>query len=111
MSTDAFPGQDPASTEVVIENPENFHDSLARAVEQVLTGLAPDDRRGILITRLNKETFTVEASNDVPNGTVLEKDSWQRPTIASSAPSHTEGAKPSRPDHPNNGRDDRFTTH
>lgn len=77
------------TTELVIESPGKLQEQLAQAVEQILTTLAPDDRRGILITRRSETSFTVETSSGVPHGTILEQDSWQRPVVTTSR-AHTE---------------------
>ncbi len=81
MPTPVTPGsqQAPEVLQVVAEDPKSLQDDLDRAVEQILATAMPRDRRGVLVTRRSLSLFTVEASNDVPPGTILEKDRWHRP--------------------------------
>lgn len=64
--------------QVVAEDPTSLQDDLNRAVEQIRETAVPGDRRGILVTRRSRSLFTVEASTEVPQGTILERDRWQR---------------------------------
>ena len=73
--------QGPGLLQVVAENPGALQDGLDRAVEELLAAATAGDRRGILITRRSQSLFTVEPSNDVPYGTVLEKDRWHRHAV------------------------------
>lgn len=68
----------PRVLHVVAENPEDLQNGLNAAVVQLRTAATTGDSRGILITRRSRSLFTVEASADVPYGTTIENDRWQR---------------------------------
>lgn len=76
--------QAPGVLHVIAENPESLQNGLDHAVHQIRETSAPEDPRGILITRRSRSLFTVEASTDVPYGTTLEKDRWHRDTTPAS---------------------------
>lgn len=82
--------QAPEVLQVVAKDPKSLEDDLDRAVEQIRAAAVPGDRRGVLITRRSRSLFTVEASNDVPPGTILEKDRWHR-TVAYPSPERGDG--------------------
>lgn len=71
---------------VIADNPGSLQDGLDQAVLQLREAAQVDDRCGILITRRSMSLFTVEVSAEVPYGTTLEKDRWQREGTAASAP-------------------------
>lgn len=77
--------QAPIVLHMLAENPQSLQDGLDQAVQQIREAASPGDPRGILITRRSRWLFTVEASDDVPYGTTMEKDRWHR----NSAPSST----------------------
>jgi hypothetical protein len=64
---------------VIAHSPESLEAALDHAEAQVRTA-AVTDRRGTRITRRSVSLFTVEAAADVPHGTTVEIDCWQRPT-------------------------------
>lgn len=68
----------PGVLHVIAENAEALQSQLNAAVLQLRETAADNDRRGILITRRSRSLFTVEVSADVPYGTTLEEDRWQR---------------------------------
>ena len=49
-----------------------LEDELDRAVEGAIQEALKNPGRGVLVTRHDHETFTVELSNDVPHGTISE---------------------------------------
>lgn len=66
------------SIEIESSDPRSIQNELTRAVENLLSTAAPDDRRGIMVTRHTLVSFTVSLSRDVPPRTTHERDLTQR---------------------------------
>lgn len=49
-------------------------DELDRMVEDAIRHSLAHSGDGILVTRHNESTFTIEISNEVPHGTITERD-------------------------------------
>lgn len=75
----------PGVLHVVAADPEALQKGLDAAVLQLRETAANRSQRGILITRLSRSLFSVEVSADVPYGTTMEKDRWQRHAASTEA--------------------------
>ena len=61
----------PYAVEVRISHRNELEDELDRAVEGAIRE-ARNNGRGVLVTRQDHKTFTVELSREVPHGTITE---------------------------------------
>lgn len=75
----------PGVLHVVAANPEALQKGLDAAVLQLRETAVDGDRCGILVTRRSRSLFSVEVSADVPYGTTMEKDRWQRHVASTEA--------------------------
>jgi hypothetical protein len=66
------------SIEIMACSPVGIQSELTRAFGLLLSQAAPDDHRGILVTRHTLTTFTVALSSEVPRRTTYERDLSQR---------------------------------
>lgn len=58
--------------QVRIRHRKELEDRLDLAVEEAIRQALRSPGNGVLVTRHDHETFTVELSNDVPHGTISE---------------------------------------
>jgi hypothetical protein len=65
-----------AVVNVIAHSSTYLQTALDSAEAQVRAAIA--DRTGVRITRRSVSRFTVEAASDVPHGTTVEIDCWQR---------------------------------
>lgn len=64
----------PYSLTLTIDGQERLNDVLDRALGQVLQEALKIGETGILVTRHDHRSYTVELSSDVPIGTIAETD-------------------------------------
>lgn len=62
----------PYAVEIRISNRNELEDQLDRAVEGAIRVANDTPGHGVLVTRHDHKTFTVELSHEVPHGTISE---------------------------------------
>ncbi|MBT2533013.1 hypothetical protein J7E83_12960 [Arthrobacter sp. ISL-48] len=62
------------AVEIRINNRNELQDELDQALEGAVREALKNPGRGVLVTRHDHRTFTVELSLDVPHGTISELD-------------------------------------
>lgn len=60
------------AVKVKITHRKELENELDRAVEGAIREALKEPGRGVLVTRHDHQTFTVELSHDVPHGTISE---------------------------------------
>jgi hypothetical protein len=60
------------AVKVTITHRKELENELDRAVEGAIGEALKDAGRGVLVTRHDHQTFTVELTHDVPHGTISE---------------------------------------
>jgi hypothetical protein len=59
--------------EVRITDGRELETELDRAVEEAIQEALKNPGRGVMVTRHDHQTFTVELSQDIPHGTISER--------------------------------------
>jgi hypothetical protein len=62
------------TVKVRITHRKELENELDRAVEGAIRKALKNPGRGVLVTRHDRQTFTVELSHEVPHGTISEFD-------------------------------------
>lgn len=68
-----------------VHDRRDLEDELDRAVERVIQQALASPGRGILVTRHDHATFTIEVSDHVPQGTISERDLRRGPDAETGA--------------------------
>ncbi|WP_152343385.1 hypothetical protein [[Arthrobacter] sp. ATCC 21022] len=60
--------------EIVITDGKELEHQLDKAVEEAIQEAPTNPGCGVLVTRRDRRTFTIELTNDVPHGTITERE-------------------------------------
>lgn len=72
--------QPPLPTNIKIDSRVSLEIELNHVVERTIQSALTSPGAGILVTRHDQQTFTVEISAEVPFGVIAERDLWASST-------------------------------